>query len=46
VLLLLLLQAIERGCQFVLLGSTPDPKVKEEFDELLTCAAAAAAAGH
>jgi hypothetical protein len=27
-MLLLLLQAIERGCQFVLLGSAPDPKVK------------------
>lgn len=28
------LQAIERGCQFVLLGSAPDPKVQAEFDEL------------
>lgn len=27
-------QAIERGCQFVLLGSAPDPKVQAEFDEL------------
>jgi starch synthase len=33
-LLLLLLQAIERGCQFVLLGSAPDPKVQAEFDAL------------
>jgi hypothetical protein len=29
-----LLQAIERGCQFVILGSAPDPKVQAEFDEL------------
>jgi glycogen synthase len=28
------LQAIERGCQFVILGSAPDPKVQAEFDEL------------
>lgn len=28
------LQAIERGCQFVLLGSAPDPKVQAEFDDL------------
>lgn len=27
-------QAIERGCQFVLLGSAPDPKVQAEFDAL------------
>lgn len=29
-----LMQAQERGCQFVLLGSAPDPKVQAEFDEL------------
>lgn len=32
--ILLYIQAIERGCQFVLLGSAPDPKVQEEFDAL------------
>lgn len=28
------MQALDRGCQFVLLGSAPDPKVQAEFDEL------------
>eukprot|EP00882_Tetradesmus_deserticola_P002586 GHRQ01002751.1.p1 GENE.GHRQ01002751.1~~GHRQ01002751.1.p1 ORF type:complete len:302 (+),score=132.94 GHRQ01002751.1:897-1802(+) len=27
-------KAIDRGCQFVLLGSAPDPKLQAEFDEL------------
>ncbi|WIA17469.1 hypothetical protein OEZ85_014309 [Tetradesmus obliquus] len=27
-------KALDRGCQFVLLGSAPDPKVQAEFDEL------------
>jgi starch synthase len=28
------LQSLERGCQFVILGSAPDPKVQAEFNEL------------
>ena len=27
-------RALDRGCQFVLLGSAPDPKIQEEFNEM------------
>merc|ERR1711924_28002 len=37
-------RALDRGCQFVLLGSAPDPKIQEEFNEMARHMDASAAA--